>query len=40
VKNKLYNTGVIIGGFQPFHIGHEQLVNTALELCNNVYIYI
>ena len=40
MKNKLYNTGVIIGGFQPFHIGHEQLVNTALELCNNVYIYL
>ena len=40
MKNKLYNTGVIIGGFQPFHIGHEKLVNTALELCNDVYIYL
>ena len=40
MKNKLYNIGVIIGGFQPFHIGHEQLVDVALELCNNIYIYL
>ena len=36
----LYRTGVIIGGFQPLHIGHEDLINTALNLCDYLYIYI
>ena len=36
----LYDTGVIIGGFQPLHIGHENLINTGLKLCNKLCIYI
>lgn len=36
----LYKNGVVIGGFQPLHIGHEHIINTALNLCDNVYIFI
>ena len=35
-----YENGLIIGRFQSFHKGHEHIINTALSLCKNVFIYI
>lgn len=40
MSSKLFNVGVVIGGFQPFHIGHEQLIDTALEVSDVVYVYL
>lgn len=37
---KLYKYGLIVGRFQMLHIGHKQMVETALELCDKVVIYI
>ena len=38
--NYKYDTLVFIGRFQPFHIGHEQVIRTALTLANNVIVLI
>jgi len=38
--NKLYRTGLIIGRFQTVHRGHEFMIRRALELCDQVIIYI
>lgn len=37
---KPYNNGLIIGRFQPFHKGHKKIIDEALKVCNNVYIFI
>ena len=37
---KLYKHGLIIGRFQLLHNGHKQMIDTALELCDKVVIYI
>lgn len=38
--NYKYDTLVFIGRFQPFHIGHEQVIRTALTLADNVIVLI
>lgn len=38
--NYKYDTLVFIGRFQPFHIGHEQVIRTALTLAENVIVLI
>ena len=37
---KKYNTSLVVGRFQPLHIGHEAIINKALELSDNVIIFI
>ncbi|MBO4326396.1 MAG: adenylyltransferase/cytidyltransferase family protein [Clostridia bacterium] len=37
---KPYERGLIVGRFQIFHKGHEQIVRTALKLCSKVLILI
>lgn len=37
---KLYDSGIIIGRFQHFHVGHESLVETCLGLCDRVILFI
>lgn len=37
---KLYKYGLIVGRFQMLHNGHRQMVETALELCDKVVVYI
>ena len=37
---KLYKHGLIIGRFQLLHNGHKQMIDTALELCDKVVVYI
>lgn len=36
----VYDTGVIVGRFQTFHLGHESLVETGLGLCDRLYILV
>lgn len=37
---KLYKYGMIVGRFQTIHNGHKQMIETALELCDKVVIYV
>ncbi|MDD3303977.1 MAG: adenylyltransferase/cytidyltransferase family protein [Clostridia bacterium] len=37
---KQYDTGLIIGRFQHFHLGHQALVGRALQLCDKVLILV
>lgn len=36
----MYNIGMIIGRFQPFHLGHFSILEKALAQCNKVIIVI
>lgn len=40
MKRKQYNTGLIIGRFQPFHKGHTYLLKEALKYCDSLIIAI
>lgn len=40
MKSKPYDILVFIGRFSPFHKGHEFIVNTALNLSEEVYILV
>ena len=40
MKNKNFKVGLIIGRFQPFHKGHEYLVNLASSLCETIVVAI
>ena len=33
-----YKIGLVIGRFQPFHKGHEFLLNESLKLCDKIII--
>ena len=37
---KPFKTGLIVGRFQVFHLGHEDMVRRALELCESVTLFI
>lgn len=37
---KKYPVGLVIGRFQPFHLGHKYLIEKALELCEELIIVI
>lgn len=30
--------GLFVGSFNPFHIGHEKIVRTALKFCDQLYV--
>jgi len=36
----VYNKGILIGRFQPFHLGHLHLITEALALCDELIIFI
>lgn len=40
LKKHKYDTLVFVGRFQPFHIGHEQVIRTALTLAEHVIVLI
>lgn len=40
MTNKPYDTGLVVGRFQTFHIGHQRLIETALTLCDRVLILV
>jgi nicotinamide-nucleotide adenylyltransferase len=35
---KQYKIGIVVGRFQPFHLGHKYLIERALEICENIII--
>jgi len=38
--SKEFKFGLILGRFQTFHKGHEDIINRALDLCDNVGLFI
>lgn len=36
----LYRSGLIVGRFQGFHKGHEEIIDAAREICEKTYIYV
>ena len=40
MDTKKYRVGLVLGRFQPLHIGHETLIIKALEQCNKVIVCI
>jgi len=39
-KTKSYRLGIIVGRFQILHRGHEMIIDKAVELCDEVGIFI
>ncbi|GMK41911.1 hypothetical protein PCCS19_49700 [Paenibacillus sp. CCS19] len=39
-KSKPYRFGFILGRFQPLHIGHERMIETALDVCDKVLVLV
>lgn len=37
---KPFSLGIMVGRFQTLHSGHEYMIRTALELCDEVGIYV
>lgn len=35
---KKFKTGIVIGRFQPFHLGHKYVIEKALDLCDRLYL--
>ncbi len=35
---KKYRVGIVIGRFQPFHLGHKYVIEKALDLCDCLYL--
>lgn len=40
MEEKPFSLGILVGRFQTIHIGHEQMIRTALCLCSRVGIFV
>lgn len=40
MKKKPYRLGILVGRFQTLHTGHEMIIEKAIELCDEVGIFI
>lgn len=40
MSEKPFSLGILVGRFQTLHIGHEQMIRTALALCDSVGIFV
>jgi len=40
MSKKPYKLGIIVGRFQTFHIGHEYMINSAIDLCEKVGVFV
>ena len=40
MSSRLYKLGIIVGRFQTFHLGHQDMIDTAIELCEDVGVFI
>lgn len=38
--SKMYGTGLVLGRFQMLHNGHVGMIKTALDICDQVVVYI
>ena len=36
MKKKKYKVGLVVGRFQPFHLGHKYLIEKALEISDKI----
>lgn len=36
--NKLFNAGLVVGKFCPLHQGHQLVIDTAIEQCQDVFV--
>lgn len=34
MENKRFNLGMVVGRFEPIHLGHEKLIDISLNSCN------
>lgn len=39
-REKIYHSGLIVGRFQVLHLGHADMINKALAICDRVFIMI
>lgn len=40
MEKKPFQLGILVGRFQTMHIGHEQMVQTAVDLCEETALFI
>ncbi len=40
MEKKPFKLGILVGRFQTLHSGHEMMINTAVELCDEVAIFV
>lgn len=40
MNEKPFSLGILVGRFQTIHTGHEQMIHTALALCDRVGIFV
>lgn len=40
MENKLFELGILIGRFQTFHSGHEDIFNKAVQICERVGVFV
>lgn len=40
MEKKVYKLGILVGRFQTIHSGHEMMINKAVELCENVGVFV
>ena len=38
--SRLFRLGLIVGRFQPLHVGHGEMLDRALELCDEVLVFV
>jgi NadR type nicotinamide-nucleotide adenylyltransferase len=36
----MYDTGVIVGKFYPYHLGHQYLISEGYRQCKELYVYV
>ena len=34
MENKNFNLGLVVGRFEPIHLGHEKIINISLKSCD------
>lgn len=37
---KIYNNGLVVGRFEPIHLGHQKLIDKALEIADKTLIMV
>lgn len=40
MNEKPFSLGILVGRFQTIHTGHEQMIHTAMALCDRVGIFV
>ena len=40
MEKKPFQLGILVGRFQTMHLGHEQMIQTAIDLCEEAAVFI